>query len=602
MGDLTALRTVDGYLPLEDHGVIGDGTTAALVGRDGAVSWLCVPRFDSPPLFCSLLDARRGGSFRVAPAELRAARQRYIPDTGVLVTELRDAAGLMRVTDALALRRGADLREDVPAGRGELIRSVEVLEGTVRIVVEVEPRGGAVYRHHGGGLALDCPQRPDLALQVSATRPLAGRRTELELAEGDRFVLVLRWSGGAYRHAGQTADEAVTATVDAWRRWSARIDYDGFNEPMVRRSAITLKMLDHFENGALVAAPTSSLPEAIGGFRNWDYRYAWIRDAAFSVYALRRIGLGPEAAGFLGWVLDAVGRAGRAGVLYDLDGQYPPPEREDRELEGYRRSSPVRWGNAAAHQRQHDAFGEILDCAYQWASVGGRFDAGLWDRLRPLVEQAGQVWNSPDHGIWEIRAPGRVFTYSAAMCQVALDRAARLADRFGLPGNADRWAKEAAVIRDAILEKAWDPDRQTLREALNGGAMDASLLSLPLRRVVPADHPKMVATTEAVTRRLGAGDGLLYRYLPEESPDGLPGDEGAFLLCSFWLVDNLAYQGRYDEAVELFQSLCKKANHLSLLPEQIHPTTGEFLGNFPQAFSHVGLVSSAVNLARMRPT
>jgi pentatricopeptide repeat protein len=405
--------------------------------------------------------------------------------------------------------------------------------------------------------------------------------------------------GGHYRHLPDSAGERLQATLEVWRGWTKHVDYDGPEAPLVRRSAITLKLLDHFENGAMVAAPTSSLPEAIGGPRNWDYRFTWIRDAAFSVYAFRRVGLWREARGFLGWVLDAVEPGGRPRVLYDLDGGAPPPEREDSELEGYRRSRPVRWGNAAADQRQHDIFGEILDCAFQWARHHGAIDEALWATLRDLVEAAAQEWHRPDRGIWEVRTVGRPFTYSAALCQVALDRGAQLAERFGLRGDVARWRATAERIRDAILEEAWDADVGSLTEYLGGGGLDASLLALPLRRVVPADHPRMVATAQAIVNRLGAGKGLLYRYRPEESPDGLPGHEGAFLLCSFWLVDNFAKQGRLDEALDLFESLCRRANPLGLLPEQIDPRTGAFLGNFPQAFSHVGLISSAVNLVRL---
>lgn len=596
MKPFTPLRRLDGYLPIEDHGLIGDGTTAALVGRDGAITWLCLPRFDSPPVFCALLDTTRGGAFAVGLEGLEASRQRYEGDSGVLITELRAGRALVRLTDALTLRSGADLAEDTPAARGELLRLVEVVEGPVRLRIAIEPRGGAQVDPKGEGLRLHCPNRPDLDLHLLSTAPLRGPRTTLDLRPGDRVTFQLRWGGGPAREVREP-DALLRATVDAWTRWARRIRYEGPQAALVRRSAITLKLLDHFENGALVAAPTSSLPEAIAGPRNWDYRFAWIRDAAFSVYALHRIGLSREARGFLAWVLDAVEKGGRPRVLYDLGGRVPFLEREDEELEGYRRSGPVRWGNAAADQRQHDVYGEILDCAHQWARHHGSIDPALWARLREFVDAAGREWREPDHGIWEVRTPGRPFTYSAALCQVALDRGARLAERYGLPGDVARWRAEAARIRTAILEEAWDARLNSLTEHLGGGGLDASLLTLPLRRVIPADHPRMIATTEAVRRRLGAGNGLLYRYLPHESPDGLPGHEGAFLLCSFWLVDTLAAQGRVDEALALFESVCARANPLGLLSEQIDPSTGAFLGNFPQAFSHVGLVSSGVNLA-----
>jgi GH15 family glucan-1,4-alpha-glucosidase len=501
MSEFTPIQRLDGYLPLEDYGLIGDGTTAALVGRDGTLAWLRLPRFDSPPVFCHLLDTRRGGVFTVAPDDVVESRQFYEPDSGVLVTEMRSRSGLLRLADALTLRSGADLAEDTPAGRGELLRSVRVLDGRVRLQIELLPRGGARAEPSGGGVDLRCSARPDLDLHLTSTMPLAGLHTSHHLEAGAAVHVLLRWGGGSNRYHPITPDELLSSTLAAWRHWMQHLQYEGPQKSLVRRAAMTLKLLDYFENGAIVAAPTSSLPEAIGGPRNWDYRYAWIRDAAFSVYALRRIGLTQEASGFLAWVLDAVERGGQPRVLYDLDGHHPPPEREDPELEGYRRSRPVRWGNAAADQRQHDVYGEILDCAYQWA--------------------------------------------------------------------------------------------------VGGGGLDASLLTLPLRRVLPADHHQMVATTKAITACLGAGNGLLYRYLPEISPDGLPGHEGAFLLCSFWLVDNLAGQGRLDEAMELYDSLCARAGPLGLLPEQIDPSSGAFLGNYPQAFSHVGLISSGVNLARV---
>ena len=596
--DWKPIRYIDGYLPLEDYGLIGDGATAALVGRDGSLPWLCLPRFDSPPLFAGLLDSSSGGSFTVAPEGLLESRHRYEPETAILVTEMRTRSGVLRLTDAMLFRSGADLSEDVAAGRGELLRYVQVLRGEVRVRISIDPRGGGEVEPRSDGLRLRCLDQGEMDLQIWAARPLKGTDQTIDLKAGDRLPIVLRWGAGHYHHHPIEAEELLAATRKSWRRWAARLDYDGPQREAVRRSAITLKLLDHFENGAIVAAPTSSLPEELGGVRNWDYRYAWIRDAALSVYALFRVGLPEEAAGFLGWVLDAVEHDGRPHVMYDLDAGLPPTEREDHELEGYRRSSPVRWGNGAADQTQHDVYGEILDCAYQWVRHHGHVTEALWGKLRRLVEAAGTKWREPDHGIWEVRTAGRRFTYSTALCHVALDRGARIAEQFKLPGDVEGWRAEADRITRAILDEAWNPRLQSLTEHLGGGSLDASLLALPLRRVIPADHPKMIATTEAVVRHLGAGQGLLYRYHQDDSPDGLAGREGAFLLCSFWLVDNLANQGRLDEATALFDSLCARVNPLGLLPEQIDPSTGAFLGNYPQAFSHIGVISSGVTLAR----
>jgi alpha,alpha-trehalase len=595
---LTALDRVGGYLPIEDHGLLGDGSTAALVGRDGTVSWLCLPRFDSQPLFCSILDHARGGGFSLAPEDLRASRQWYEPDSPILVTELETGDGIVRITDLLALREGADLLEAGAAGRGMLIRSAEVLHGRVTLSLALEPRGGARWERSGELVRIHPDKHGDLDLRLASSRPLEGPRARVELEERERFDVVLAWGADDPDGAPSEVDRAVWATREAWQRWLSCFHYSGPQERLVRRSAITLKLLDHFDSGAILAAPTSSLPEAIGGPRNWDYRYTWVRDAAYSVYALRRIGLRREAQRFLRAMLEAIRDDGRPLVLYSLDGTEPPPEWEDPELEGYRGSPPVRWGNAAAWQRQHDVFGEIVDCAYQWQEGAAEALAPLWERLRGLIVKAGQEWREPDHGIWEVRTPGRVFAYSAATCHVALDRGAAMADEYGLPGEPEAWRAEAARIREAILEEAWDEEAGSLTEHLGGGGLDASLLALPLRRVIPARHPRMVATTRAIAERLGAGDGLLYRYDPDISPDGLEGHEGAFLLCSFWLVENLAHQGRVDEAAELYDSLCRRANPLGLLPEQIDPGSGAFLGNYPQAFSHVGVISAGVKIAR----
>ncbi|WP_188186907.1 glycoside hydrolase family 15 protein [Nonomuraea sp. SYSU D8015] len=594
---LRPLQSVDGYLPIADHALIGDGQGCALVGRDTAIRWLCVPRFDSPPLVCGLLDSGRGGAIQLLRDPVVEAEQSYLPDSGVVVTTARTATGVVTVTDAFVLHPHARLEEEAAPGRGELLRHLAVASGHVAVHPRVHLRGGERVTVSGGGWLLRPHTQGDVELYLVADPPLL-LEAAVVLEAGQQADMVLRWGPGSARQERPERQRMLAATTTAWRRWAGLIDYDGPQREMVRRSALTLKLLDQLPNGAIVAAPTSSLPEEIGGERNWDYRYTWVRDAAFTVYALRRIGLPYEAERFLGWVLDAVEREGRARVVYDLDGRKPPPERVDPDLEGYRGSAPVRWGNAAAGQSQHDVYGEILDCAYQWSAGGGNLDPHLWSQLATLADTAWTKAHEPDHGIWEVRSPGRRFTYSVAMCQVALDRAARLARRRGLPGDATGWAAHADQLREEIVTDAWDDEIGTLTERLGGGGLDASLLALPLRRVIPADHPRMIATTRAVSEHLGAGHGLLYRYLPEHSPDGLPGHEGAFLLCSFWLVDNLAAQGRLDAAMDLYESLCARAGNLGLLPEEIDPGSGAFLGNYPQAFSHIGVISSGINLTR----
>jgi alpha,alpha-trehalase len=593
------LERLDGYLPIERHGLIGDGAGCALVAADGSVPWLCVPRFDDDPLCAAILDTARGGHIRVAPDDVLEARQWYLDDSAVLVTEQRTSAGVVRLVDAFALLPEADLHRAQRHGAGAHVRTVEVLHGDVEIVVELAPRKGATFGRLDGGISITWSQAPDLPLRALCDRPLDGPRTVVELREGERMSFVLRWDADTTRDTDDPGE--MLRQVDAsWRNWAGCIDYEGLRAREVRRSALTLKLLDHAESGAVIAAPTSSLPEDIGGVRNWDYRYVWVRDAAFSVHALRRIGMVREAREYLDWVLRAVEIGDRGAVLYDIDGNIPEDETEDPDLEGYRGSAPVRWGNGAATQRQHDAYGEIVDCSYQWVRHSDEpLPAELWKRLAGLVDQAAEVWDTPDHGIWEIRADDRLFTYSVAMCQVALDRGAKIARRFDLPGDVTMWESRARHIREEVIERAWDDEQQSFTETLGpGGGLDASVLTLPLRRVVAADHPRMVATTDAIVKVLGSGGGLIHRYDPTVSDDGLPGEEGAFLLCSSWLIDNLVLQGRIDEGVELFETLCDRMGPLGLLPEQIDPSTGRFLGNYPQAFSHVGVVSNAVLLAR----
>jgi GH15 family glucan-1,4-alpha-glucosidase len=596
MDSFRPLRYFDGYLPIEDHGLIGDGATGALTGRDGTIWWMCVPRFDSAPLFDSMIDARRGSRFTIMPDNPVGSRQFYLPDSGVVVTEIRSQSGIVSLTDALVLREGMDLTGDTEAARHELIRQVLVLDGEVDLNVDIKFAPGTRVSRNGEGFQIRPPGLPGLEVRLMASTPMSRLDAKVHLSSGERMSFALNW-GGNDEHSIVNGEEALKDTLKAWRRWIRAFHYGGPQEPIVRRSAITLKLLDYFKSGAIVAAPTSSLPEAVGGRRNWDYRYSWIRDAAFSVYALDRIGFSSEARWFLKWALEAIEGGERPRVLYDVCGHVPPPEQEDLNHSGYRGSSPVRWGNAAAEQIQHDVYGEILDCAYQWCKSNGPIEPRLWECLRKLIIAAGNTCHNPDHGIWEVRTPPRHFTYSAALCQVALDRGARIAELFSLPGDIAAWRKKAEKISESILEHAWNPEIKSLTEQIGGGDLDASLLSLPLRRVIPANHPRMIATTEAITQHLGAGNGLLYRYRIEDSPDGLPCRQGAFLLCSFWLVDNLTAQRRIDEAMSLFESLCGRASALGLFSEEIDPVSGAFLGNFPQALSHIGAISAGFNLA-----
>ena len=391
------IQSHGGYPPLADLGLIGDGATAALVGLDGGIGWMCVPNFDSEPLFCALLDHARGGEFSVRPEGLVEARQWYETDTGVLITELRSDTGVVRLTDALALRSGADLTDDAAANRGELVRSAVVLTGSVRLHVSLQPRGGAKPSPAYNGLAVECARQPTLRLHLRSNRALSGLQTTHDLQQGDRLDLVLSW-GRIHRHHPLDVEARLSETVDAWQRWMTGFHYNGPEPAMVRRAAITLKLCDHWTNGSLVAAPTSSLPAPVGGIRNWDYRYTWIRDAAFAVFALRRIGFVNEADAFLGWVLDAFELSRTARIMYTLDGNPVPDEWEDSELEGYRRSAPVRWGNGAADQRQHDVYGEVLDCADQWVKLGGRLDPVLWEGLSGIADTASKAWREPDQG------------------------------------------------------------------------------------------------------------------------------------------------------------------------------------------------------------
>ena len=544
------------------------------------------------------------------PDELTQARQRYEPDTGVLITELRSPTGLVRLTDALALRSGADLTDDVPGGRGELVRSAVVLDGSVRLRVEVEPRGGAQTWLAASGLRLNPSRRPDLQLHLRSNRPLSGLHGTYDLKQGDSLNLVLSW-GRFHRHHRFDAETMLQGTAAAWRRWMTHFSYEGLQEPLVRRAAITLKLCDHWVNGSLVAAPTSSLPAPVGGVRNWDYRYTWIRDAAFTVYAFLRVGFTEEATRFRDWLTARYKERdshcdGPLQLMYAVDGRSDLAEEELTHLDGYAGSRPVRVGNAAHGQLQLDIYGELMDAAYLHNKYAAPVGYDSWRHLRDLVDWVASNWGRQDEGVWEVRGGRRHFVYSKFMCWVALDRGLRLADKRSFPADRAAWLKARDAIYKEVMARGWNEARGAFVQSYGSDALDASALLMPLSFFMAPNDPRMLATVDAIrapaTRGGLAADGLVYRYDPQAAPDGLPGVEGTFNMCSFWLVEALTRAGRTDparlaEARLLFEQMLGYGNHLGLYAEQTGPS-GEALGNFPQAFTHLALISAAFNLDR----
>jgi len=600
------------YRPIGDYGLIGDTHSAALVARDGSIDWLCWPRFDSPAVFCRLLDAHRGGWFRVGPVGHADVARSYAGETNVLVTTFTTGTGRLRLTDFMPVGDRPSHRPDAdiaPARR--VLRLVEGLAGEVDLHVSFRPAfdyarasteitphlHGAAARVGPESLILRCPLTlsPDPAGGVSGTA---------RVASGERLWFVL-----TYAHDGEAAgpeaddagaDAALARTLDYWRTWSAACTYSGPYHELVRRSALTLKLLTFLPTGALVAAPTTSLPEEIGGVRNWDYRYTWLRDASLILSVLQEIGYHREAAAFFGWLEGVCLRGGHnMQIMYRIDGRSDLPEQTIDSLEGYRRSRPVRIGNAAAGQTQLDIYGEVLDAAWMHAEHLGLPGADVWGVLWRLADHAAARWREPDAGIWEVRGGTRQYLYSNLMCWVALDRAVRLAKRVGLEdGRPARWRRTRGAIRRAILTHGYDRELGAFTQALGEPALDASALIVPLVGFLPATDPRVRSTVERIQERLTA-DGLVYRYLAD---DGLPGGEATFTLCTFWLVDNLALAGRVDEARALFERVTAYANDVGLLAEEIDPVTGELLGNYPQGFSHLALIRSVLTIARAEAT
>jgi len=596
-------RAPRGYRPIGDYAFLGDCHTGALVSSDGSVDWLCLPRLDDGSYFGRLLDRERGGWCTITPADpaVRTSR-RYLDGTLVLETEMAVTGGLVRVTDCLTMRPGGAHRP-----YRQLLRVVDGLEGAVDLRVEVVPRfdygrvrpwirrAGHTWQALGGddGLVIE----GDVPLALSGLHDLVA---EVRVAAGQRLRLSLRHvrpeilDGSGSRPPGSAElDRRLEQTVAWWRGWSAHGGPLGQDQPALLRSAMVLKALTHATTGAIAAAATTSLPEAPAGPRNWDYRASWVRDSVFALRSLAELGFTAEADGFRRFVArSAAGSAEELQIMYGLAGERRLPEQLLSDLEGYGGARPVRIGNAAAHQHQHDVYGELLDLAWDWHREGHSPDADDWRFLVELVNAAAQRWTFPDRGIWELRGRPRHLVHSKVLCWVALDRGLRLADEVGFPAPVERWTATRAAIRAAVEVHGYDPGRGVFTQAFDRPELDAALLLLPTVGFVAWDDPRMLRTVEEVRRELEV-DGLLLRY---RGPDGLQGTEGTFVACTFWLAECLARQGRIAQGRAAFVTASATANDLGLFAEEFDPATGALLGNYPQALTHLSHIAAAVAL------
>jgi GH15 family glucan-1,4-alpha-glucosidase len=588
-----------------DYAVIGDGRSTALVGRDGSIDWLCWPRCDSPSLFAAILDPA-AGRWRVAPVETFRATRRYLPDTNVLETRFETAAGTLMLTDLMPVAEEEDKHRFLLPER-EILRLIRCEHGTVELELVFDPRpeyGLASRRlQQAGGLGVRLKTeagllalRTDLPVEVE---PDGVSRARARLHAGETAHASLTFASEAPAVCpplGQWSRAALDRTVSWWRRWASQIGYDGPRRDAVVRSALALKLMVYAPSGAVVAAPTTSLPERIGGALNWDYRFCWLRDASLTVRALFGIGHPDEAHAFVDWLLQATRLTQpELRVLYDVHGNTPPPERLLDWLAGYRGSRPVRVGNAAKDQRQLDVYGEVIDAVTHFIKEGGTLDRATEGLLRELGEYVCRHWDQPDEGIWEPRSGRADHTHSRVLCWAALDRLLQLHDQGHLrQAPAAKFRENRNLIREQVESRAWSPALGSYVSSLEGDDVDADLLLLSWYGFAEPESERMRGTYRRVRERLGAGDGLLYRYRTGESPG-----EGAFGICGFWGAEYLAMGGgTVDEARVLFERLCDYGNDVGLFGEQIDPETGAVLGNFPQAFTHVGLINAALTLAK----
>ena len=605
------------YQPIENYGLIGNMRTVALVGMHGSIDWFCFPHFDSPSVFGAILDDVKGGRFSIAPlADDVKSKQVYWPDTNVLITRFYAEDGVAQIEDFM------------PAGTGsgsewhdQLVRRVKVVRGRVQFRLECHPAFDyARTPHttrlspHGAGF-----YTPALNLGLATALPLKrderGVAAEFTLQQGEEVSCVLRQITAEQHCGAAPSEDQVRAlfetTVKFWRTWLSQCTYQGRWREMVYRSALVLKLLTFEPTGAIVAAPTCSLPEGIGGVRNWDYRYTWIRDAAFTLYGFLRIGFTREAAAFMDWLTarepQPSDAPGPLQIVYGIDGRTDLKEHTLDHLDGYKGSRPVRIGNEAYTHLQLDIYGELLDAVYLYNKYGSPISYESWTYLRRILNWLCENWNQPDEGIWEVRGGRRHFVYSKLMCWVALDRGIRLAEKRSFPSDRLKWLSIRDQIYEEIMAKGWNGSRQAFIQYYGGDSLDASNLIMPLVFFVSPTDPRMLKTLDAIHRPPTEGglvsDGLVFRYDAARGDDGLHGSEGTFNMCSFWLVEALTRAGRedrrrLDEARLLFERMLGYANHVGLYGEETGHR-GEALGNFPQAFTHLALISAAFNLDRV---
>jgi GH15 family glucan-1,4-alpha-glucosidase len=595
---------------IAEHGLIGDLQTVALVSTDGSIDWYCLPRFDSPSVFGALLDDEKGGHFRIRPVQgPYTSQQLYFPDTAVLITRFLSEDGVGEVVDFMPPAG------DEATGNHRLVRMLRCVRGKMSFGVDIAPRfdygrqphltdvteQGAVFSTEALTLTVHVVREPDDERLAQVQVDEGDVRVSIDLKAGDVRGLVLESGADGPPEEIRVAEfeQLFDETVAFWRSWISHSTYTGRWREALQRSAITLKLMTYAPTGGLVAAPTAGLPEQVGGERNWDYRYTWVRDASFSVYALLRLGFTEESAQFSGWLRDRVaehvgGEGGPLNIMYRVDGSSDVKEESLEHWSGYRGSRPVRIGNGASDQLQLDIYGEALDSIFFADDRGLQVGHRGWTAIRELLDWLAGHWDQPEEGIWETRGGRKEFTYGRLMCWVAFDRGIRMAASHGRPAAVDRWAQARDAIYDQIMDKGWDQQRQAFVQHYGSQVLDSSLLRMSSVGFVAPQDPLWLSTLRAMDEEL-VTDSLVYRYDPGASPDGLLGDEGTFSLCTFMYVDALARAGQLDDARLAFEKMLTYANHVGLYSEEI-ALTGEQIGNFPQAFTHLALIDAAITL------